>query len=94
MDTQINTEESVKVMLPITEVQKLRKALPVGAINRIADELRISYQLVTYAFNKILIRDMSKDGKSTLVRSDVIQAAVRIIRETGNSSFDHLQNLQ
>lgn len=93
MDTQVNTEESVKVMLPIMDVQMLRKALPSGAINRIADELQISYQLVTYAFNKILIRDLSTDGKSMLVRSDVIQAAIRIIRETGNSSFDHLLNL-
>lgn len=94
MDTLTNTPDKVKIWVSIAELRKLRAALPLGSIGRIAAENNVISQMVTYAFTKVCLKNLHVDGKRILVERDMIASAINILKETGNASFDYLLHLE
>lgn len=90
MNNEVNTSEKVKIFISLDEVDRLKKALPFGAIARIAQELNMKHPNVVYEFSRVSISDLSADRQSRLFSKDILEKAIEVVQETGNTSFDHL----
>jgi len=93
MSDIVNTEEKVKIPVPIEVLIRLRKSLPYGALSKVASELGVHSQYATIELTRLDVDLITPDNKSKFVDREVLMKVLRIIRETGNPSFDDLYNL-
>ena len=82
--------ESAKIWVSIKEIKRLRNALPGGSLVRIGSLLGLTQQAVTNEFSKIVATQLSEDGRQRQFNADMLRAALKIIQQTGNKSFDHI----
>ena len=92
MTNLVNTSEKVKIRLTFAEIAKIRASLPANSIIRIGKECGLPPQMITNEFNLVRVASMSEDRSSRLIDRDIITIAIRLIKETGNTSFDHILN--
>ena len=89
MNTESNT--FLKVKIKPEEVERLIRILPYRSLRTLAANIGVSKQVVNNRLKRISIKNIQPDG-TVLIDKETVEEAIKILKESGNSSFDYLLN--